>query len=344
MLFKLEENGFIICVCLILLTSCIIMYYFHTRASMIETSISRQNKVLADFFSTFQSDLRRNTIGGDGDIHLEESCGKELNDADVSSYEHSIDENQNSPGSLSKIEVSDDDECESGIKLVKVSRSDADSDSESESDSDSESETNLDLDSDSDLVSDKGTDCEEEEAEEGSGGGGRFIINSANEIYVNVIEDLNKVNEDPISNYANTLDIKEIFINTCNSRENENASNKCIVEEVIVINESNPLSSPSPVPEQPITIITGTEPLKKLKITKLSSTTSSSSTEKEKEKEKKESVAELRAKAVLLGLVGKEDSSKLKKNEILELLRKSNNNQMTLEEIRLMKEADGVIV
>jgi hypothetical protein len=76
----------------------------------------------------------------------------------------------------------------------------------------------------------------------------------------------------------------------------------------------------------------------------LSSTSSSYSTEKEKEKEKKESVAELRAKAVLLGLVGKEDSSKLKKNEILELLRKSNNNQMTLEEIRLMKEADGVIV
>ena len=337
MLFKLEESGFIICVCLILLTSCIIMYYFHTRASMIETSISRQNKVLADFFSTFQTDLRRNTVGGD--IHLEESDEKESNDSDDISS--SIEEKQ-TPKSNGKIEVSDDDCERSGIKLVKVSNADSDSDGD-----ESGSDSNLGLlDSDSDLISDIGTDYDDDEEEDGH----KKIKGAI------IIEDLRREKKESA---CNSLNIKEILISNNNNNNNIREASaelfifnpleiidinmnmnmkKCTVEEVSIVDDSDTLSSSSsyssvssPKKEVNLSISVDEEaaeeaqaqPLKKLKITKLATTTST--TTKEKEYTKKEGVTELRNKAVLLGLVSKEESSKLKKNEILELLKNKNN-------------------
>lgn len=368
MLFKLEESGFIICVCLILLTSCIIMYYFHTRASMIETSIARQNKVLADFFSTFQNDLRRNvTDGGDSD-HLEELSGKELNEMGGAGEKsrHSL-----STGSLSKIEVSDDEVGDdSGIKLVKVSQSQSQSDSDSDSDSgcepDSDSECDHDSDSDSDFESESGSGS-------GSGSGSEMgLVSKSTPLSLSALESVSKemvcIDEELDKDGDNdgksdSVDIKEIFICGNSASANtihENISNdpsssalmimlnslereqikpecpdtmkKCLVEEVVVdesnenevvvVDSSSSSSSNKEAPHNHNPANgSGLESLKKLKLTKVVAT-KKPLTEKEKENTKKEGVVELRNKVVLLGLVSKEDSSKLKKSEILELLNK----------------------
>ena len=298
------------------------MYYFHTRVSMIENSVSKQNQVLADFFSTFQNDLRSNAnniILGQ-DIHSNEN-GSSGEKKDVVLKNN-------------KIEVSDDE--------------DGDSDDSLYSGSDSESE----LDLESDTESDKETNTSLKTVDES-----RRKLNRNNEMAVNAIEELvEEIEKEKSSN--DKLDIKEIYLSSSSHGGNMNdlsslilmikdndevkkSSNTktCTIEdvtdttfvtnntaddEVLSLTTDDDLikSAMSSVSEESST--TESTPLKKMKITKLSASSSSSGiASTEKETVKKEGVAELRNKAVLMGLVTREESAKLKKNELLELLKSS---------------------
>lgn len=360
MLFKLEESGFILCICLILLTSGIIMYYFHTRVSMIENSVSKQNQVLADFFSTVQNDLRSNTLGHD--IHVSSTKSSEIVGGGKKDSIGSVTKN-------SKIEVSDDEghdnDDESGIKVVKVSRS-ADN---SDSDSDFVSDTDLDLDLDSDTESDKEED-ESKSTKESTNDVTQRKTDRHNEMAITAIEELVEEKE-KLNNDTSKLDIKEIFLSNnfhgntsdlnsssglsslmlmissgqsiVNSKDKRGIdlkdSKACVIEDVTdsitssnadknSINEmqvqlhgessSNDSDKKTSLGDE---LDSGLTSVKKMKIAKLSANTSNSS-EKDNNA-KKETVAELRNKVVLMGLVNREESAKLKKSELLELINKN---------------------
>jgi hypothetical protein len=316
---------------------------------MIESSVSRQNQVLADFFSTVQSDLRGNNTVGE-DIHLEHSNGKDSTSAKEDGVVLG-----GKGGTLasknSKIEVSDDeDDDEDEVKLVKVLQSDNGSDIDSDSDSE------LDIGSDTELDSDKDNDYEEDSVkskelhiiDEKQNDDTRIKLNRNNEIFVNAIEEL-------VEDKSSKLDIKEVFLSNCHDsitselncssglsslmimlnsnrvKENDTLEHSCIVEEVTdtllhdadsemsaLTNEDSNKSTPSPTSKEPLAV--GDATLKKMKITKVSNSTNNNSSTS-KENNKKESVVELRNKAVLLGLATREESAKLKKNELLELLK-----------------------
>ena len=337
MLFKLEESSFILCICLILLTSCIIMYYFHTRVSMIENSVSKQNQVLADFFSTVQNDLRSNTLGQDINSNNRTSMGNSTTIGGKNGVSELMSKN-------SKIEVSDD---------------------EVDSDSDSDSESDLDLESESESDKEDNNCDKPKSSDETSKDYNRRKLNRDNEIAVSAIEELveekEKLTNDSSCISGSKLDIKEIFlsnsfhgnINDLNSApgmsslmfmisSSENIKDKhindnkdvktCIIEDVShdksadndnnVIEEKGLLVHDLDKKQLCDETDTATTNLKKMKITKLSAATNNSNSS-EKENNKKESVAELRNKAVLLGLVGREETAKLKKSELLELIKNS---------------------
>ena len=351
MLFKLEESGFIICICLILLTSCIMMYYFHTRISMIENSVSKQNQVLADFFSTVQNELKGgNSLIGE-DIHLADSRVIGKSSHEIVGVKKESDEVLSKK---SKIDVSDDDHDDddydkkndkSGIKIVKVLKSSSYSDSESYSDTD--------FDMDSDTETDKEDFEHSSELKPTTDNDARRKLNRDNEMVVNAIEELVEEKE-KLCSINNKLDIKEIFLingnelNSSSSSSNisslmmmikdiddvnvkgPNYSNTCIVEEVVDDSSVTNNNSDSEVlalnhDESSSTNLSSEnkeslgDDLKKMKIIKTSGNSLT-----EKEPTKKEGVADLRNKAVLLGLVSKEESAKLKKNELLELIKSSN--------------------
>ena len=362
MLFKLEESGFIICVCLILITSCIIMYYFHTRVSMIETSVSRQNQVLADFFSTVQHDLRSNTNMIGGDIHLGQSIYNNDND-DSGKKVASVSKTATELTSKkSKIEVSDDeDEGEDKVKVVKVLNSNSDSEldnSDSDSELDLDSDIGSDLEKDSDEEDNSTNSNEVKNVQEIKNDDNRRKITRNNEILVNAIEEFVEEKEKSGSNPK--LNIKEIFItnghgnnvgndltssgisslmlmiNSSQSKEDcKDETNKtCVIEEVSDTHlndndnkETTCSSDDSDKANYPLnrneSLETGTS-VKKMKLTKLiNNNIINNNASGEKENTKKEGVAELRNKAILMGLTTREESVRLKKNELLELIKKN---------------------